>query len=105
MLHGYVILTPCNFYLDLFAIFTVQCEFVWILVINKTHTDDWSNFLERVKCRNEEEFRMKLQREEELKGPKELEEELRLWASYRGQTLTKTGIVMKYILCRPELHK
>lgn len=43
--------------------------------------DEWKNFLERVKCSSEE----------ELKGVSELEEELRLWASYRGQTLTKTG--------------
>ena len=43
--------------------------------------DEWKNFLERQKCSNEE----------ELKEVSELEEELRLWASYRGQTLTKTG--------------
>lgn len=42
-------------------------------------TDEWKNFLQRVDCKNEE----------KLRG--ELEEELRLWASYRGQTLTKTG--------------
>jgi callose synthase len=29
--------------------------------------------------------------EEELKGRDNLDEELRLWASYRGQTLTRTG--------------
>lgn len=46
-------------------------------------SDEWTNFLERVKCNNEE----------ELKGSDELEEELRLWASYRGQTLTRTGIL------------
>lgn len=36
---------------------------------------------------------MKCSSEEELKGieSEELEEELRLWASYRGQTLTRTG--------------
>ena len=45
-------------------------------------TDEWKNFLERVKCKNEEELREK----------EDLEEELRLWASYRGQTLTRTGI-------------
>lgn len=43
--------------------------------------DEWKNFLERVNCSTEE----------ELRGVAELEEELRLWASYRGQTLTKTG--------------
>lgn len=44
--------------------------------------DEWKNFLERVRCTSEEELR---------ENP-ELEEELRLWASYRGQTLTRTGI-------------
>jgi len=44
-------------------------------------SDEWTNFLERVKCGNEE----------ELRAREDLEEELRLWASYRGQTLTKTG--------------
>lgn len=35
---------------------------------------------------------MKCLSEEELKNSDELEEELRLWASYRGQTLTRTGM-------------
>ena len=45
-------------------------------------TDEWNNFLERVKST-----------EEDIKGSEfdELVEELRLWASYRGQTLTRTG--------------
>lgn len=46
------------------------------------HADEWKNFLERVDCRSEE----------ELRRHEDLEEELRLWASYRGQTLTRTGI-------------
>ena len=45
------------------------------------HADEWKNFLERVDCSNEE----------ELRRQEDLEEELRLWASYRGQTLTRTG--------------
>lgn len=45
-------------------------------------TDEWTNFLERVKCGTED----------ELRANEDLEEKLRLWASYRGQTLTKTGI-------------
>ena len=45
--------------------------------------DEWNNFLERVKCYSEE----------EIKESVDLEEELRLWASYRGQTLTRTGIL------------
>jgi len=52
------------------------------------HTDEWNNFLERVKCTPEEwnNFleRVKYNNEEELKRWDEIEEELRLWASYRG---------------------
>lgn len=44
------------------------------------HTDEWKNFQERI--------------EEELKDNEELKEEaLRQWASYRGQTLTRTGTI------------
>jgi callose synthase len=43
--------------------------------------DEWKNFQERVGW------------EEEPKENEELKEELRLWASYRGQTLTRTGTV------------
>lgn len=45
-------------------------------------TDEWNNFIQRVKST-----------EEDIKGCEsdELVEELRLWASYRGQTLTRTG--------------
>jgi callose synthase len=46
------------------------------------HVDEWKNFKERVGL------------EEELKESEEsgeLKEELRLWASYRGQTLARTG--------------
>lgn len=46
------------------------------------YADEWNNFLERVKCSNEE----------ELRGSDELEDQLCLWASYRGQTLTRTGM-------------
>ena len=46
-----------------------------------SYSDEWTNFLERVKCENEE----------QLRASEELEENLCLWASYRGQTLTKTG--------------
>lgn len=56
----------------------LNCSFMnpWLIA------DEWTNFLERVKCESEE----------ELRANDELEEKLRLWASYRGQTLTKTGI-------------
>lgn len=46
------------------------------------HADEWKNFLERVDRNSEE----------DLRGHEDLEEKLRLWASYRGQTLTRTGI-------------
>ncbi|THG19974.1 hypothetical protein TEA_029319 [Camellia sinensis var. sinensis] len=48
--------------------------------------DEWTNFLERIECGSEE----------EIKGNPELEEKLCLWASYRGQTLTKTVRGMMY---------
>ncbi|PPS05987.1 hypothetical protein GOBAR_AA14662 [Gossypium barbadense] len=47
---------------------------------------EWNNFLERVERNNEE----------ELKESPELQEKLRLWASYRGQTLTRTVRGMMY---------
>ncbi|CAA0815271.1 Callose synthase 3 [Striga hermonthica] len=53
---------------------------------NLCDADEWNNFLERVKCLSEE----------ELRGSDELEEQLRLWASYRGQTLTRTVRGMMY---------
>ncbi|OAY73987.1 Callose synthase 3, partial [Ananas comosus] len=47
---------------------------------------EWTNFLERVGCKSGG----------RLRGSDELEEELRLWASYRGQTLTRTVRGMMY---------
>lgn len=52
--------------------------------------DEWTNFLERTGCKTED----KLRSNEDL-------EKLKLWASYRGQTLTRTGMnknVILYIL-------
>ncbi|KAK9283040.1 hypothetical protein L1049_011268 [Liquidambar formosana] len=49
-----------------------------LFYLQKIFPDEWENFLERVGCKNED----------ELRGQKL--EELRLWASYRGQTLAKT---------------
>ncbi|GJN22579.1 hypothetical protein PR202_gb10159 [Eleusine coracana subsp. coracana] len=49
---------------------------------------EWKNFLERVDCKNEEELR--------FRETEQTEEELRLWASYRGQTLTRTVRGMMY---------
>lgn len=55
----------------------------------KLDIDEWENFLERVGCGSEE----------DLMGDAKLEEKLRLWASYRGQTLTKTGNKKFLCLC------
>ncbi|PSS26439.1 Callose synthase [Actinidia chinensis var. chinensis] len=57
-----------------------------LFYLQKIFPDEWTNFLERVGYNSEE----------ELKGSVELEEKLRLWASYRGQTLTKTVRGMMY---------
>nr|CAD1830647.1 unnamed protein product [Ananas comosus var. bracteatus] len=57
-----------------------------LFYLQKIYPDEWKNFLERVQCTTEEELR---------ENP-ELEEELRLWASYRGQTLTRTVRGMMY---------
>ncbi|KAL9175691.1 hypothetical protein ABFS82_02G128300 [Erythranthe guttata] len=57
-----------------------------LFYLQKIFPDEWENFLERVGCSSEE----------DLKGNTRLEEELRLWASYRGQTLTKTVRGMMY---------
>ena len=51
------------------------------------YADEWKNFQERVGW------------EEELKENEELKEELRLWASYRGQTLTRTGTHWLTFIC------
>ncbi|KAJ6714102.1 CALLOSE SYNTHASE 3-RELATED [Salix viminalis] len=57
-----------------------------LFYLQKIFPDEWNHFLERVDCSNEE----------ELRGRDNLDEELRLWASYRGQTLTKTVRGMMY---------
>ncbi|KAA8520299.1 hypothetical protein F0562_014555 [Nyssa sinensis] len=57
-----------------------------LFYLQKIFPDEWNNFLERVGCSSED----------ELKGDPKLEEQLRLWASYRGQTLTKTVRGMMY---------
>ncbi|XP_027349003.1 callose synthase 3-like isoform X2 [Abrus precatorius] len=58
-----------------------------LFYLQKIFPDEWSNFLQRVKST-----------EEDIKGSEsdELVEELRLWASYRGQTLTRTVRGMMY---------
>uniref|UniRef100_A0A0E0Q2X3 1,3-beta-glucan synthase n=1 Tax=Oryza rufipogon TaxID=4529 RepID=A0A0E0Q2X3_ORYRU len=57
-----------------------------LFYLQKIYPDEWKNFLDRVDRKSEEELR-----EDET-----LEEELRLWASYRGQTLTRTVRGMMY---------
>lgn len=56
-----------------------------LFYLQKIFPDEWTNFLERTKLS-----------EEELRNTAELEEELRLWASYRGQTLSRTVRGMMY---------
>ena len=43
--------------------------------------------------RSDESEELKRSELEEIKRSSELEEQLRLWASFRGQTLTRTGTV------------
>ena len=80
-----------------------ECHKTHVLVIQSSEhqphaclsyllADEWKNFLERVQCKSEEELR-----ETEL-----LEDELRLWASYRGQTLTRTGISL-HLVCHSRI--
>ncbi|RDX98648.1 Callose synthase 2, partial [Mucuna pruriens] len=56
-----------------------------LFYLQKIFPDEWKNFLQRLDNKSEEKIRV------------ESEEELRLWASYRGQTLTKTVRGMMYI--------
>ncbi|XP_048541404.1 callose synthase 3-like isoform X2 [Triticum urartu] len=51
-----------------------------LFYLQQIHPDEWKNFLERMQCLGEE----------DLYATKDLEVELRHWASYRGQTLTRT---------------
>nr|CAB3502151.1 unnamed protein product [Digitaria exilis] len=55
-----------------------------LFYLQKIYPDEWKNFQERVGW------------EEELKESEDLMEELRLWASYRGQTLARTVRGMMY---------
>ncbi|KAL4576869.1 hypothetical protein LXL04_012969 [Taraxacum kok-saghyz] len=57
-----------------------------LFYLQKIFPDEWNNFLERMNCNTED----------DLRGSDELEDQLRLWASYRGQTLTKTVRGMMY---------
>ncbi|KAK4760051.1 hypothetical protein SAY87_023182 [Trapa incisa] len=57
-----------------------------LFYLQKIFPDEWTNFLQRVGCASEE----------DIIENEELEEKLRLWASYRGQTLAKTVRGMMY---------
>uniref|UniRef100_A0A0E0K7D1 1,3-beta-glucan synthase n=1 Tax=Oryza punctata TaxID=4537 RepID=A0A0E0K7D1_ORYPU len=57
-----------------------------LFYLQKIYPDEWKHFLQRVDCKTEE----------ELRETEQLEDELRLWASYRGQTLTRTVRGMMY---------
>ncbi|KMZ76284.1 Callose synthase, family GT48 [Zostera marina] len=57
-----------------------------LFYLQKIYPDEWTNFMERVNCTNED----------EISNTVHLQEELRLWASYRGQTLTRTVRGMMY---------
>ncbi|ESW21090.1 hypothetical protein PHAVU_005G040900 [Phaseolus vulgaris] len=56
-----------------------------LFYLQKIFPDEWKNFVQRFDYKSEDKLRV------------ENEEELRLWASYRGQTLTKTVRGMMYI--------
>ncbi|XP_057451528.1 putative callose synthase 8 isoform X2 [Lotus japonicus] len=56
-----------------------------IFYMQKIFPDEWKNFMERMGCENPQSL------EDELKT-----EELRLWASFRGQTLSRTVRGMMY---------
>ncbi|CAD6241520.1 unnamed protein product [Miscanthus lutarioriparius] len=57
-----------------------------LFYLQKIYPDEWKNFLERVHCESED----------QLHETEQSEEQLRLWASYRGQTLTRTVRGMMY---------
>ncbi|KAJ3680407.1 hypothetical protein LUZ60_016685 [Juncus effusus] len=57
-----------------------------LFYLQKIYPDEWTNFLERLGLKSEEKFREST----------EFEEEVRLWASHRGQTLTRTVRGMMY---------
>jgi len=57
-----------------------------LFYLQKIYPDEWKNFLERVSCETEGHV---LEQNDKV-------EELRLWASYRGQTLSRTVRGMMY---------
>nr|GMD67382.1 callose synthase 3-like [Ipomoea batatas] len=64
-----------------------------LFYLQKIFPDEWNNFLERMNCLNEEELKAAMEIEEKALSASE---QLRLWVSYRGQTLTRTVRGMMY---------
>ena len=73
---NYFPLSWCSIWVSMSSIY------IWLLLYPVVHmyVDEWKNFQQRVEW------------DEELKENEDKNEELRLWASYRGQTLARTGI-------------
>ncbi|CAH9106641.1 unnamed protein product [Cuscuta epithymum] len=61
-----------------------------LFYLQKIFPDEWNNFLERMGCGTEEELKIMMDQDEQAC------EQLRLWVSYRGQTLTRTVRGMMY---------
>lgn len=60
-----------------------------LFYLQKIYEDEWANFMERMR-------REGLQNDDEIWSDKEKAKDLRLWASYRGQTLSRTVRGMMY---------
>lgn len=63
-------------------------------MLNSTILDEWKNLLARI-------GRDESASEDELNDNPNDILELRFWASYRGQTLARTGIIVSVIVIRP----
>ncbi|XP_043691872.1 callose synthase 3-like isoform X2 [Telopea speciosissima] len=91
---SFSVLTPYYMEEVLFSIHDLEApneDGVSILFyLQKIFPDEWTNFLERSRVKRPEDL------DEAVRQNPDLEEELRLWASYRGQTLTRTVRGMMY---------
>ncbi|KAL8247356.1 hypothetical protein R6Q59_008572 [Mikania micrantha] len=74
----------------LFSLHALQVEneagMSLLFYLQKIYPDEWNNFLERMGCYGID----------DLLGNNEIKDDLRLWASYREQTLTRTVRGMMY---------
>ena len=75
-----------------------RAEVFYIKLLSQNHCklfflllDDWKNFLEKLKMK-EDILMMRVNEDKTL----QVALKLRLWASYRGQTLARTGLQMIY---------